>query len=74
MLFVGSDSQGRAHSFSLQITWMWEHQPFQPGETQLFVQAGVCSLIHTLREAEAGPAQGMLCTGTAWAWKEVLKD
>lgn len=55
--------------FSLQITWMWEHQPFQLEEIQLFVQAAVCCLFHTLREAEAGPAQGMLCTGTPWAWK-----
>lgn len=69
MLFVGPDLQGRAYSCSMQITWMWEHQPFQ-----LFVQAGVSSLFHTLREAEAAPAQGMFYTGTVWAWKEVLKD
>lgn len=74
MLFVGSALQGRAYSFSLQITWMWEQQPFQPEEAQVFVQAGLCSLFHTPREAEAGPAQAMLCTGTAWAWKKVLKD
>lgn len=45
MLLEGSDLQGRAYSFSLQITRMWEPQPFQLGEIQLFVQAGVCSCL-----------------------------